>query len=165
MKSIVVTTQMLLLFLAGAGCEPPKTEPTSANGIGLNQLAEYTPTKVDVMPLTEFTREAGQTELKVYVSLLDEFGCQIKSPAVFRFELHNKVPRSAEPKGKRVAIWPDINLSDPAQNNEHWQDFLRSYKFGLPFEPKPDQSYVLQATALCPNGKRLSTEFTLTYKD
>ena len=165
MKAIVVTTQMFLLLLAGAGCEPPKTELTPANDIGLNQLAEYTPAKVDILPLTEFTREAEQTELKVYMSLLDEFSCQIKSPAVFRFELYNKIPRSAEPKGKRVAIWPDINLSDPVKNNQHWQDFLRSYKFDLPFEPEANQSYVLQATALCPNGKRLSTEFTLTYKD
>lgn len=165
MKVITVTANVFLLLLAGAGCEPPKTELTPANGIGLNQLAEYAPTKIDIVPLTEFTRETGQTELKVYVSLLDEFGCQIKSPAVFRFELYNKVPRSAEPKGKRVAIWPDIDLSDPVKNNEHWQDFLRSYKFDLPFEPKADQSYVLQATALCPNGKRLSTEFTFTYKD
>jgi hypothetical protein len=165
MKATFATIQMFLLLLAGAGCEPPKTELTPANGTGLNQLAEYTPAKVDILPLTEFTREAGKTELKVYVSLLDEFGCQIKSPAVFRFELHNKVPRSAEPKGKRVAIWPDINLSDHVKNNEHWQDFLRSYKFDLPFQLEADQSYVLQATALCPNGKRLSAEFALTYKD
>lgn len=165
MKAITIITQMFLLLLVGTGCEPTKTELPAVNNNGLKQLAEYSPAKVDVMPLTEFTRQGGQTKLKVYVSLLDSFGCQIKTPATFRFELHNKVPRSAEPKGKRVSIWPDIDLNDPVQNNKYWQDFLRSYKFDLPFEPKTEQSYVLQVTALCPNGRRLSTEFSVKYTD
>jgi len=166
MKKIAVIAQMFLLFLVVTGCEPKNAELSTSADSGLNQLSEYVPVKVDIMPLTEFT-SAGDGEkpskIKVYVSLLDAFDCQIKTPAVFRFELYGRVPRSAEPKGRRVFIWPDINLNNAAKNNEHWQDFLRAYQFDLPFEPKANQSYILQATSLCPGGRRLSAEFALKH--
>jgi len=163
MKTITVIAQMFLLLLVVAGCEPKEAKLSTSTDSGLNQLSEYGPVKVDIMPLTEFAG-AGNGEkpkIKVYVSLLDAFDCQIKTPAVFRFELYQKVPRSAEPKGKRIFIWPDIDLNDAVKNNEHWQDFLRAYQFDLPLESKRDQSCILQVTSLCPNGKRLSAEFAL----
>ena len=39
-----------------------------------------------------------------YVSLMDVFGSQIKGPAVFRFELYEKVVRSSEPKGNKCSL-------------------------------------------------------------
>jgi hypothetical protein len=75
--------------------------------------------------------------------------------------LYEKVPRSAEPKGKRITKWPDIDLTDIVENNVYWRDFLRAYEFTLPVELDARQNHILQATCLCPNGKRLSTEFTL----
>ncbi|MGA1979062.1 MAG: hypothetical protein ABSG99_00640 [Sedimentisphaerales bacterium] len=166
MKVVAVIVQMFLLLLCGAGCEPADTELSSKTDSGFNQLSEYGPMKVDIMPLTEFT-SAGNDEklskIKTYVSLLDAYDCQIKTPAVFRFELYDIVPRSAEPKGKRIAIWPDINLNDAAKNNEHWRDFLRAYEFNLPFEPESNKSYILQVTSLCPSGRRLSAEFALKH--
>jgi hypothetical protein len=162
--AIVVIVQIFLLLLGGAGCEPAATESPSRTDSGFNQPSEYSPVKVDIMPLTEFTI-AGNGEklskIKVYVSLLDAFDCQIKTPAVFRFELYDKVPRSAKPKGRRILIWPDIDLNDAVKNNEHWRDFLRAYEFNLPFEPESNESYILQVTSLCPGGKRLSAEFVL----
>jgi hypothetical protein len=122
------------------------------------------PVKIRIVPLTEFILAGDDDEvsqLKVYVSLLDSFDCQIKTPAVFRFELYERVPRSAEPKGKRISIWPDVDLTEPSENNKHWQDFLRAYRFNLDFEAQADHGYILQVTALCPNGKRLSAEFGL----
>jgi hypothetical protein len=85
----------------------------------------------------------------------------MKSPGVFRFELYEKVPRSAEPKGKRISKWPDIDLTDAVENNARWRDYLRAYEFTLPLESETGQSHILQATCLCPNGKRLSAEFAL----
>ena len=161
MKITFVIPLMSLLLLASSGCEPENTRISTSDEKGLNRLAEYSPAKVDIMPLTEFITGGDQITLTVYVCLLDKFDSQIKSPAVFRFELYNKIPRSAQPKGKRVSIWPDINLNDIDKNNKYWQDFLRSYKFDLPFELDTDHNYILQVTAICPNGKRLSTEFTL----
>jgi hypothetical protein len=158
MKIVAVIVQMFLLLLCGAGCEPAAS---SENNNGLSRLAEYGPVKVDIMPLTEFTHAGNGKIIKAYVSLLDAFDCQIKTPAVFRFELYDRVPRSAEPKGKRILIWPDINLNDAAKNNGYWRDFLRAYEFNLPFEQENSKSYILQITSLCPDGRRLSAEFTL----
>jgi hypothetical protein len=164
MKTIAVIARMFLLLLILTGCEPAGTKLPSKADSGLNQLSAYGPVKVYIMPLTE-TVAAGNGEnpskIKVYVSLLDAFDCQIKTPAVFRFELYDRVQRSAEPKGRRILLWPDIDLNDAAKNNEHWNDFLRAYEFNLPFEPKANQSCILQITSLCPDGKRLSADFTL----
>lgn len=172
MKTVAVISQMFLLLLAGAGCEsmPATVEPPAQNN-NVNELSIYThyaPEKIDVLPLTEFTQTGDNTQatkIKVYVSLLDSFGSQIKTPAVFRFELYQRVPRSAEPKGKRVVIWPDIDLTAPDKNNRHWRDFLRTYEFELPFEPQSNQSYILQATCMGPNDKLLLAEFYLKHTD
>ena len=166
MKAVAVAVQMSLLLLCGAGCEPTDTELAPKTNNGSNRPSEYGPAKVYITPLTEFTGtgdDEALSNIKVHVSLLDEFDCQIKAPAVFRFELYDKVPLSAEPKGKRILIWPDIDLNDAARNNEHWRDFLRTYEFDLPFEPKKGNTYILQVTALCPDGKRISAELTLKY--
>ncbi len=157
-----VTVIISLLLLAVTGCGPADTDLSPKADSGFNQLSAYGPVKLDIMPLTEFI--AGDDEkpskIKVFVSLLDSFDCQIKTPAVFRFELYERVPRSAEPKGERILLWPDVDLKNPAKNNEHWKDFLRAYEFDLPFEPEANKSYILQITSMCP-GKRLSADFTI----
>jgi hypothetical protein len=141
--------------------EPKKTvepaPPFTASG--------YTATRIEILPLTELVDapkgEQG-TQLKVYVSLLDSFGSQIKSPGVFRFEVYTYVQRSAQPKGQRIAIWPDIDLTDPSENQKYWRDFLRAYEFTLTDQAPPKKgTYVLEATCMCPEGKRLSDEFIL----
>ena len=125
---------------------------------------QYAPVKIDIMPLTEFVRHEGaEPKIALYVSLLDSFGSQIKSPAMFRFELYQRVRRSAEPKGSRTIIWPDADLSDPAANNRHWRDFLRAYQFDLPFDPAEGQEYVLEVTCLTPDAKRISAKCSLKY--
>ncbi|MFA5239770.1 MAG: hypothetical protein WC476_08715 [Phycisphaerae bacterium] len=151
---------MFLLLAGGTGCESTGAKLPPGTDSGSNQSCEYAPAKVNIMPLTEF---AGAGKIKVYVSLLDAFDCQVKAPAIFRFELYSKVSRSAEPKGQRIFIWPDIDLNNPAKNNERWRDFLRTYEFDLPSVPKGSKNCILQVTALCPNGKRLSAEFALKH--
>jgi len=149
-----------MLLLVQAGCEPSQvvTEPMSKTFCA--------PVKAHILPLTEFidVRDAeGQLRLEVYVSLLDSFGSQIKAPVVFRFELYEYVQRSSDPKGKRINIWPDIDLAEPIENNKYWRDFLRAYEFNLPLDLESYGSYVIQATCLCPNGRRLSAEFVLKH--
>jgi hypothetical protein len=121
--------------------------------------------KIEIMPLTEII-DAGDSEsvsrIDVYVGLLDRFGCQMKSPVVFRFEVYEKVQRSAEPKGGRIVIWPDVDLTEPGENNSYWRDFLRVYEFNLDFGLEKNRSYILQVTCLCPHGRRLSAEFDLS---
>ena len=154
---------LLLLFFSGCWHSGytggnGQTEP---NAISI--YSQYSPVKVDILPLTEFTvnKETKQGEINLFVSLLDSFGSQIKSPCIFRFELYVKIQRSSESKGGRVKIWPDVNLIEPKANNEYWQNFLRAYEFHLPFEPQIGQTYILEVTCLCPNNKRISSEFTL----
>ena len=156
------------LVLFGAGCDSalvaPKPPPQSNSGLDVSVYAAYAPAKLDIVPLTELisSGDARRTlQINLYVSLLDSFGSQIKSPGVFRFELYEYVQRSADPKGARLVIWPDIDLTDHDKNNEHWRDFLRAYQFNLDFEAVGSQTYVLQVTYLCPAGKRLSSNVIL----
>jgi len=163
--AVVFRILLFIFLLAAAGCGQ-LTGRTSKAGNDLNKISAYSrfaPDRINIMPLTEFinTDNARQISIKPYVSLIDSFGSQIKSPGIFRFELYQRALRSAEPKGKRVVIWQDIDLTEPALNHEYWRDFLRAYEFDLPFELDVNQSYILQVTCLCPNGRRLSAEFAL----
>ena len=83
---------------------------------------------------------------------------------LFETMMYEKVQRSTEPKGKRIAIWPDIDLTDGIENNKYWRDFLRTYEFDLDFERAGEQIYILQATFLCASGRRLSADFALENK-
>lgn len=164
----VASVFFFVLLLVESGCEPGAVEPPPT-GSGSNLLSaytSYTAAKIDIVPLTEFICVSGGEEepkIKVYVGLLDSFDCQIKAPGVFRFELYEYVERSPEPKGKRIAIWPDVDLTDAVENNNYWRDYLRAYEFNLDFEPERNKRYILEATCLSPNGKRLSADFALKY--
>ncbi len=124
----------------------------------------FSPIQVEVLPLTELVEATGVqqgAQLNVYVSLVDGYLEKIKAPGTFRFELYEYVQRSSEPKGQRIAIWPDIDLNDPAQNHRYWRDFLRAYEFTLATGASKNKTYILEVTCLCPSGKRLSTKWSL----
>jgi hypothetical protein len=121
----------------------------------------FAPTQVEILPLTELVDGEQGTRLNAYVSLLDAFGEKVKAPGTFRFELYEYVQRSAEPKGPRLAIWPDIDLTDPAENQEYWRDFLRAYEFTFASQASRSQTYILEVTCRYPDGRRLSTEWEL----
>jgi len=76
--------------------------------------------------------------------------------------LYERVQRSAEPKGKRIAMWPELDLTDPVTNNEYWRDFLRAYEFTLPIDQSAGDSHILQVTYFCPSGRRIASEFILS---
>ena len=158
----------LLCIIAG-GCQTSSNEPKSliVSDDSSKKIVHsgYMPVKVGIMPLTEFaatsTESSERIKINIYVSLYDGFGCEIKSPGVFRFELYEYVQLSAESKGRRIVIWPDVDLNDPTKNNQHWRDFLRAYEFNFDFEPQNNQEYVLQATYINADGKRILDEFLL----
>ena len=154
----------LSLFISGCMQSGPVSGITSENEPNVISIYEqYSPVKIDILPLTEFhtNNENNEGEINLFVSLLDSFGSQIKSPCIFRFELYPRIQHSSEKKGGRVMLWPDVDLITPKTNNEYWRNFLRAYEFNLPFEPQKGQSYILEVTCLCPNNKRISSEFTL----
>jgi hypothetical protein len=151
-----------------AGCSGPPSESGQLNLPFLQSDAalytRYAPARIDILPITSInptTSSAGDYVINVYVCLLDSFDSQIKYPATFRFELFQQVQRSTETKGKRILIWPDINLSDPVINNKYWQDFLRAYLFSLPLERSASETTVLQVTCIGPSGRRLTADFPI----
>ncbi len=174
MKKVIAGISFFCLIMAMfAGCEPAKKGDKSISTVSgdkqdqtsVTDMSGYAPTQIKIMPLTKFA-EGGATEnskIKVYVSLLDSFGSQVKYPGKFRFELYEKVIRSPKPKGNRIMLWPDIDLLDAAENNKYWQDFLRSYQFNLDFGGKRGD-YILQATFFSTDGKRLANEFDTAIK-
>jgi hypothetical protein len=159
----------LFLGCAPAGPATPPTEPVAREpAVAASPPAVlpsgFLPTRIEVLPLTELTDPgAGQqgTPLNVYVSLLDAYNEKIKAPGTLRFELYEYVERSAEPKGQRIAIWPDVDLTGPAANQRYWRDFLRAYEFTLGTQVSRNRTYILEVTCLCPSGKRLTTEWAL----
>lgn len=167
MKLAAITFRFLLLvaLLPLISCEPDS--PNAPLRIGkkgdLAIYARYAPAKVDILPLSEIipADEKTDSKIKIYVSFLDAFGHQTKSPAVFRFELHEFIQYAAKPKGERIEIWPDIILTKPEKNNKYWDDFLRAYEFELDFRSTGHETYVMQITCICPNSKRLSAQINL----
>ena len=171
---LIVFIFFFLVLLVETGCERPQIGPkrndtqpqTMSDCNEAFAYISYAPVKIVIIPLTDYstTTVTGEgPKIEVYVSLLDPYGSQIKSPGTFRFELYERAARSAEPKGKRIILWPDFDLTNVAENDNRWRDFLRAYEFSLPFESQASQNYILQATCICPNGKRLSTEFSLPH--
>ena len=141
---------------------PPKPKPEEVRPTQATP-DNFAATRIEIVPLTELSESTdgqGGMQLNVFLSVLDAFGSQMKTPAVLRFELYEYVQRSAEPKGQRVAIWPDIDLTDPVENHRYWRDFLRAYEFVLRTDASKSRTYVLEATCLRPEG-RLSTEWLL----
>jgi hypothetical protein len=171
MKAVGVAGRIILFVLlsVGAGCERGGLgPPTGKDSDLLAVYSPYAPVKVDILPLTRFASggaEEGVSRIEAYISLLDSFDCQIKAPVSFRFELYEYVPRSADPKGKRVALWADVELTDATQNNNYWQDYLRAYRFTLDFEHQGGPDSVLQVTCLCPGGRRLSDDSVLRHTE
>jgi hypothetical protein len=157
--------------LCGCGRQQARTPPPARPSVvkaGGNAEAtavvadSFAPVRIDILPLTEFSGvgENGlNTTLNVYVALLDAFGSQVKAPGTLRFELYDYVPRSAAPKGQRTALWPDVDLTHPVENNQRWRDFLRAYEFELDVRADRSKTYILEATCLCPDGKRLTCEY------
>lgn len=174
----------LPLGLLLAGCSqptPPKRPPVVEQATVTHQNATvpaeetaktavtageamFAPAKTGILPLTEWSNpaRAGQNpKVNVFVTLLDAFGCQMKAPGVWRFELYEFVPRSAQLKGRQLILWPNIDLTSPAENHRYWRDFLRAYEFELDAQVSRDKPYLLEATCLCPDGRRLSCQYTL----
>lgn len=167
------------LFLGCGPTEPagpttaPATEPIESEQEGVESSSSpslslppsgFSPIQIEILPLTELvdaTEGRQDTQLNVYVSLLDAYSEKIKAPGTFRFELYEYVQRSSEPKGQRIAIWPDVDLNSPAENQKYWRDFLRAYEFTLSTQASKSKTYILEVTCLCPSGKRLSTEWPL----
>lgn len=123
----------------------------------------FVPTKVNIIPLTQFVKSKKPAELdyiRVYVELLDEYQSQVKAPGTFRFELYNRALRSVEPMGKRIDMW-EKTLTDLRRNNRYWREFLRTYEFRLELQHILQGYFILEVTFFTPEGKRLTSYKTI----
>jgi hypothetical protein len=184
MPGSVLVTALLLLSLLCPGCaetpapapavgRPEKHETVQASNGDVAQTQEspppavptgFAPARICILPLTELPTSTPSSQavmLNAYISLQDAFGCQVKAPGVVRFELYQHVLRSGQPKGLRLVIWPDIDLTHPAINNRYWRDFLRAYEFKLDAPAGLNETYILEVTCMCPDGRRLTAEYPL----
>lgn len=154
-------TALFSLLTFFAGCEPSSdiSPPDQLNG--QISYSEYAPVKIELMPLTELVNTQEESKIKAYVSMLDKLGSQVKFPAVFRFELYEKLAYSGQPKGKRLIMWPDMDLKPIDQNSRFWQDTFRAYNFDLDFDFPHDRRYLLQVTCMLPDGQRLTAGYEL----
>ena len=169
MKTSLPVNIVVLILLFFTGCEQPSSTLSGSAKPDCDILYDYIAVRIRTVGLTEITlnNQKPQTaQIKAYIELLDSAGSRIKSSGNFRFELYHFLPRSSKPKGKRIFIWPDIDLTAAAKNNTHWQDHLRAYQFDLDldFAPPQNETYILQTTCLTPTGKRLSELHQLKYQ-
>jgi len=166
--SVSSVFSMVLLPLAGCEAERPAPSPPVRNPVAeVEQFQEYYPTRAAFLPLTEITPadQPGKTDTIVaYITLADSAASAVKAPATFRFEIFQFKPLSLDPRGKRLYIWDDINLTAFNDNNRYWRDYLRAYEFTLAYDCDAATKYVLEATCLHPSGTRLVAQTILQKK-
>ena len=155
----IIPVCVLFFMLVCVGCEEQmQTSDPDSSSAKIQGRCLFVPEKIRFNQLTEF---AGDWQISAYVDVLDQFGSRIKASGLWRFELYEYVPRSTEPRGTRLYIWPDIKLTDARANYDLWQDYLRCYKFDLDFDIDlaSDRTYILQAICFTAQGRRI-IEFT-----
>ena len=167
-KTILASVAMLALaFYAGCSTRPTGADSSPVRSHDSAPCSNFGPARIDVLPITAIIPASpanAEASINAYVCLIDAFDSQIKAPVIVRFELFQRFQRSADPKGKRLIVWPDIDLTDPAVNNNLWQDFLRAYLFSLPLQKTSAENCVLHVTVICPSGKRLTADFIVRSK-
>ena len=153
-----------------SGCEPDGGPAMSPKGsIPASIARSYAPERIRIIGLTDIIGTTALSlnvaRLNIYVDLLDAYGSRIKSPGTFRFELYEFVPRSSDPRGDRLILWPDIDLIAAEVNNTYWQDYLRTYQFKLDidFEPGDTRTFILETTYITAQGKYLTDKYKLQY--
>lgn len=153
---IIFMVSMLMLPLFG--CEESQKAADVPAGT-FQKTCVFTPGKINFNQLTEFTQS---WQITAYIDVYDQFNSRIKAPGIWRFELYPKVVRSADPRGSRIKIWPDIDLTQASANNGYWQDYLRCYKFELDIASElAGDTYILQAVCYTAEGKRITNSIEL----
>jgi hypothetical protein len=153
----MVTAALILL-----GCDMP-SDVSVRSEIRAGEVE-----RIRISALTEFVPVASspdRVQLKTLLELIDPRDTRLKTAFAARFELYEFKPLSSNPRGPRLAIWPEQDLLDPVKNDEQWEDFLRGYEFYLPLEfvPQPGKKYLLEVSCLV-GQRRLGDLFKLQYR-
>jgi len=130
-KAFVFGIGLVVCMFCAGGCQDGPAAIIGGNA----RVRCFEPAGVRMAGLTGIVenRQEGQDSfLRAVVEVQDKYQCRMKAPGRFRFELYQHQARSGQIKGKRIAIWPDFELVEAAENNRYWRDFLRAYEFTLP---------------------------------
>ena len=124
--------------------------------------------RIRISALTEFVTaptHPDEVQLKVLLEVFDTCGSPVTVPGILRFELYEFRSLSSNPRGKRLLIWPEQDLTNAKNANEYWKDLLRGYEFYLPldFMPRRDKKYVLEATCFA-DQKRCNDLFKVRFQ-
>ena len=136
-----------VVVIALTGCKTAQV-PTQTD---IQRREDLSIKRIRISALTEFVTDPARPDefqLKVLIEFLDAFDSPAPMPCILRFELYEFHPLSSDPRGKRLLIWPEQDLSNTKKADEHWKDLLRRYEFYLPldFTPAQGKKYVLEAT-------------------
>ena len=135
---------MVMVF---TGCETAQTPIHAVAQRGEKASIE----RIRISALTEFVTDAAlpdEVQLKVLLEIFNASDPPVPVPCILRFELYDFHPLSSDPRGKRLVVWPEQDLSNAEKANAHWKALLRGYEFYLPldFMPRQDKKYILEAT-------------------
>lgn len=162
MKIALILFGMSLPIVVG-GCDLFQTHqmPDAVYSTDLSAPAE-----IKIIGLTEIVTASDGSKIKnidLYLDMRDASGSRLRFPATFRFELYEHAPRTAQRRGKRIHVWPDMDLMDQADNDSHWRDHLNAYFFQLDidFALPVGQSFILYVTAITEHGKRMNAGYDL----
>ena len=169
LKTITFAGIMGAIALYAGGCQTMESSvgKAAAAPVRPEVIKGFAPSRIEVIGLTGIVREdasqRNEARLNAYIDLLDVYDCRVKYPGRFRLELYEYVPRSSDPRGDRLILWPDIDLRDASMNNSYWQDYLRTYKFRLDidFQPRQGQVFILEATFITPGGRQLTDRYRI----
>lgn len=126
------------LLLAGCGqVWNGAAEQASVDGVRLLVLTTLGPDAA-----------GGGMQLRAYVQF--EEGVEA---ARLRFELYEFMPLDANPRGKRVMLWPAV---ESGPKDSYWRPHLGAYEFVLPVEAKIDieKTYLAEVSVLSEEGRR-----------
>ena len=153
----LLTALSVAILITFAGCSPPHSRSTPQ----AQDSPVQGPVKAVLLPLTDFYKNDSASGIKAYVTLIDSENQEKQFPAVFRFELYEKVFHSGEPMGRRIKIWPDFELQSIDTNDIFWQKFLNAYEFDLQLDNGETEHFILQVTCIFDNQRRLTDTIEL----
>jgi hypothetical protein len=151
MMRVTGVVMCVAAFLAGCG-QGVIGRPMQAAGAEFRLLA-----------LTSLEPDAAGEGLllRAYVQPEENFAAEW-----FRFELYEYVPLDANPRGKRIVFWPQVEPGPAGIANRYWRPHLEAYEIILPVESRleGDKTYLVEVTALGDDGTRRSDTTKLKLK-
>lgn len=136
----VVMSLYALLLLSGCGNDKKFTPAPRVERTRLLQLSVLQ------------TEADGRTAVRAFVQPAAEMDDEL-----YRFELYHYLPRSANPRGKRLRLWPEVAPGKAIAENPLWKPHLRAFEIGLLLDNAPSKTaYLLEMTVLKGNAIQYS---------